>query len=402
MRILVVATDFAPEAIGIAPYNTQLAKHFVVSGHEVTVLTTFPHYPNYRWHSKPPGRTAVEVFDGVAVRRAWSLLPKQPSAAWRIAFDTSFAVAMRLNARELPAQDLVLAIFPPAQGAIVAGALARKWKSRLIIHIQDLPVQAALTVGMLKPGPVAKAGRYVERVALRSADTIVAIDQGFVPYLEGLGLPTSRVRVIPNWIDLEVVKPMAPDPGARALLGALDGQFLLVHAGNLGRKQALTYAANAIATFGDGVRLGVIGEGSQADELAAMAAGGAAPNLTLLPLQPATALPALLSSADALLLSQRKEVIDSVVPSKLLTYMASGRPVIAAVHPSSTAARIVRDSGCGLLVLPEDAKALADAVRTLSADRGRGERLGRRGREYAVKHFDREVILANWDKLLQD
>ena len=234
MRILIVAIDYAPDAIGIAPYNTGLAEHFATAGHEVTVLTTFPHYPRYRWDKPPESRTTTEVRNGVSVRRAWVLLPRKPKAAWRIAFDTSFGISARLLARGLPAQDLVLAIFPPAQGAFGAARLARKRGWPLCVLVQDLPVQAALSTGMLRDGIITKAGRRVEAMPLGVADRVVVIDRGFVPYLGQLGVMHERINVIPNWIDVDAIKPMKPDPETRRFLGAGTDDFLLLHAGNLG------------------------------------------------------------------------------------------------------------------------------------------------------------------------
>jgi len=101
-----------------------------------------------------------------------------------------------------------------------------------------------------------------------------------------------------------------------------------------------------------------------------------------------------------LLLSQRADVRDSVAPSKLLTYMAAGRPVVAAAHPGSAAAHLVREAGCGVVVAPEDPEALAAALRGLRRDADRRRELGRAGRRFAEARFDRGRVLAHWESLL--
>ena len=161
---------------------------------------------------------------------------------------------------------------------------------------------------------------------------------------------------------------------------------------------AVDYAALVISRMGSRFKLAVIGEGTQAAAVQKLKTD----NVRVLPLQPAADLPRLLAAADALLLSQRRNVVDSVVPSKLLTYLASGRPVIAAVNEASPAARIMRESDCGLLVPPENASALESALESLAGDEEARVAHGRRGRDYAAQHYERGAVLRQWDRLVAD
>jgi len=101
----------------------------------------------------------------------------------------------------------------------------------------------------------------------------------------------------------------------------------------------------------------------------------------------------MLAAADVLLLNQSAKLVDMVIPSKLLTYMAAGRPVVAAVAHRSEAAAFIRRAQCGMVVPPEDPNALAEAIRHICSDRELAARLGQRGRVFAEEHFARDRVL---------
>jgi colanic acid biosynthesis glycosyl transferase WcaI len=235
-------------------------------------------------------------------------------------------------------------------------------------------------------------------MTLGAADRVVIIDNGFAPYLSQLGVGQDRINQIPNWIDIDAIRPMDPDVESRRFLGAGADDFLVLHAGNLGRKQAVDYVAHLFARLGSRFKLVVIGAGTGADALHELNLD----NVRVLSLQPAEDLPRLLAAADAMLLSQRRDVVDSVVPSKLLMYLASGRPVIAAVNELSPAARIVRESDGGILVQPENPTALDLAVNFLACDPTARATHGLHGRAYAVRNYERGAVLERWDRLLAE
>jgi colanic acid biosynthesis glycosyl transferase WcaI len=172
----------------------------------------------------------------------------------------------------------------------------------------------------------------------------------------------------------------------------------------MGRKQDLP---TALATANLGAaknifKLTLVGEGSDKALLERKIAEDRINNVRLLPLQRADLLPEMLAAADALLLIQRADIVDSVAPSKLLTYMAAGRPIVAAVHDGSEAARLVREAGCGVVTPPENPEALLSTISLLSKDSEQLKRLGRSGKNFADRNFAKRNVLAFWDQLLQE
>jgi len=401
VRILFVGVHYAPDDVGIAPFTAGLAEHFVEEGHDVTVATTFPHYPEWRWKG-PAGLRLVEHRSGVAVRRFRIILQRKSTAAWRITFDTSFAVAMIANTLGLPRCDLVIAVSPPIQAGLTAKLLAKAWGAPLILLIQDLPLDLALSVGMLKRGTVYRLGLRLERAVHAMADHIVVVNEGFQEKLLERHVPQKKMSVIADWAELETIRPMRASPEFRAELGAGKRDFLALHTGNMGAKQGLINLVDAAELDGGSWRLALIGDGVERERLADAIAAKGLGHVRLLPLQPARRVPYMLAAADVLLINQRSGVVDSVVPSKLISYMCAGRPVVAAVNEKSTAAHIVRRAGCGIVVEPENPGALNAALDSMRSDPRSRRAMGAAGRKYVERYFDKDEVMGKWDRLIGD
>jgi colanic acid biosynthesis glycosyl transferase WcaI len=266
----------------------------------------------------------------------------------------------------------------------------------MILHLQDLVPDAALSVGMMREGTTARLGRMLERFVYMRSDQITVISQGFVDNLLDKGVPKSKLRLLPNWVDVGRFVVL-PDDRVRAAFGATNGQTLVVHAGNMGAKQGLETLVEA-AALDESVAIALIGDGSQRRDLEGRATRLGLKNLKFLPLQ--SDLPAALAAADVLVLSQQRRVIDSVAPSKLLSYMAAGKPIVAAVNELSEAARIIYSARCGVVVAPEQPSALVSAIHELRSRPEHGRRFGEAGRAYASAQFDRTRILDMWSAAL--
>ena len=309
---------------------------------------------------------------------------------------------MLRNTQGLSHQDVVICVSPPVQGALVGALLRRRWGSPLILLVQDLPLQAAIAVGMMRPGLLFGIGSRIERIGFRLADKIVVINSQFEKSLSKQGVSATKILEIPDWAELDDIQPCAPEPSMREMLGAADDSFLVLHAGNMGEKQGLTTALQAAQqVLGDSpIKLALVGDGAQRGQLEEVVLTNQLSNVRILPLQPRAILPRLLAAADACLLIQRANVVESVVPSKMLAYMAAGRPIVAAVHKDSVAAAIVEQSNCGIVVPPENPRALADAMNVLRRDPVARKQLGAFGRAFAEERFRKDAVLRRWDDLI--
>lgn len=396
LHILVVTGCYAPDPTGIAPLNTELCEYLVSRGHRVSVVTGLPHYPQWKVPDAYRGKLwQQEMLNGVVVHRGYIFIPAQRTTVRRILYDTSIGVSAALRGLPIRQVDLVLAISPPLQAGLAGALLARLNAAPLLLQIQDLVPDLAIALGMLRNRWAIKLARILENYVYRRADSILVITEGFRANLLSKGVPGSKLGVVPNWVDTRFIHPGAPKDGFRKthLLGEAD--FMVLHLGNLGAKQKLGNVLDAAAHLRaeHNIRFFFVGDGTDKRRLQEYARNKALLNVRFLPLQPREKLPAMLSSADVLLLNQSASIVDMVIPSKLLTYMAAGRAVVATVATNSEAAECIRRAACGVVIPPEDPGALAQTIRQLYSDRKLAARLGEQGRLFAEHHFARERIL---------
>lgn len=402
MRILLVGINYFPEVTGIGPYTTELAEHLAAEGHDVSVLTAFPWYPH--WRIDPAYRRRwpflVERISGVRVIRSPILLPAAKQTSFRrIVFDSSFALTALPASAGIGGLDVVICVSPPLQLGVTAWLIARARRARLIVHLQDIVPDAALSTGMMRAGRAAALSRRLERFVYARADRITVISEGFRENLAAKKVPPHKLGVMPNWVDAGRFQSSS-NASVRSALGASNRETLVLHTGNMGAKQGLETVVDAAAQLaGEDIVITLIGDGQSRAALEARAAGLAVDKLKFLPLQ--SDLPATLAAANVLVLSQRAQVTDSAAPSKLLTYMASGKPIVATVNASSEAGQLIKRANCGLVVPPENPGALAAALRDLHRHPEKHAALGVAGRRHVAEHFDRKMILQRWKELVE-
>jgi colanic acid biosynthesis glycosyl transferase WcaI len=401
MRILVLGTNYVPERTGVAPFNTGLCEYLAGKGCQVTIVTAFPYYPEWRVLDAYRGRIFQrERIGDVDVRRVWHFVPSRGSSLLqRLAHDLSFTVSAFLAGLFAGQFDLIYCVCPPPTLAIAAYALARIRSKPYVIKLTDLASDAALATGILKDGSAIRFARAIEKFVYCKAERVVCLCQGFIEKLIARGVSPEKLKLIPDWADTQRVYPMAGATIFRKANGLAKDQFLVLHTGNMGKKQDLMNVVRAaeLSQSTPDLTWLLIGNGEERDALEQEIRRRKLRNIRLLPLQPAEGLGEMYAAADVLLLNQKAAVEDSVIPSKLLTYMSAGRAVLAAVSEKSEAAQYIRRAQCGLLVPAEAPKALAEAVLALRRDSALRQRSGANGRSYAELHFTRQRVLQEYD-----
>jgi len=266
----------------------------------------------------------------------------------------------------------------------------------VFLVVKDLVPDAAIAVGAMRPGSAAcRLAHALERFVYRRAARIAVICDGMRQNLIAKGVPAEKVVVLPDYVDLDFIKPQTTPNRFRAQFGIPGGQFLAMYSGSVAGKQGLQTFVEAAAELEpeDDIACCLIGDGPYLPELKQLAAGLALNRLRFLPLQPREHLPAQLSAADALVITQRRTVRDVVFPGKLLYYMASGTAILAAVNQDSETGRFIREHEAGIVTPPEDPGQLAQAIRWMRDNPERTRQLGLNGRRTAEAQFDRSVVL---------
>lgn len=404
MRILFLAINYAPERTAAAPFNSGLCEYLSSQGHDVKVVTGFPYYPEWRvWDGYRGKLYTSERMANVPLRRVWHSIPSRPSSlVQRLAHDLSFTFATFVAGLFSGPCDLIYCVCPPPTLGLTAYLLSKIKRAPYIIKLTDLASDAALATGILEDGMAMRLARVLERFVYRKAETVVCLCEGFIARLTALGIDPQQLHLIPDWGDTEFIRPIQGAETFRRQWGLAPGQLLVLHTGNLGKKQGLTNVVEAAQLLHDDARIMwlLIGDGEERTLIERQVTDRKLSNLRLLPLQPRESLPEIYAAADVLLLNQKASVEDSVIPSKLLTYMAAGQPVLAAVSDKSEAARHIRRAECGLVVPAENPAALVEALLRLQRDSDLRARLGANGRIYAERHFTKRRVLQDYEELL--
>ncbi|MER5752809.1 glycosyltransferase [Streptomyces sp. NPDC002088] len=393
-----VSTNYAPEHTGIGPYATQLAEHWAARGADIHVLAGMPHYPSWRLDPDYAGRwRARESRGGVTVHRRRHTVPARQTALRRALFEASLLCHQLAAPPRMPRPHAVVAQLPSLAGAVAAARIAHRHRVPFVPVVQDLMGAAAAQSGISGGDKAAAVAARAERYALGRAALVGVIHDTFRPRVEALGVDPSRIRLVPNWSHVE--RPSRPRGETRARLGWPEGRQVVLHSGNMGLKQGLEVLVDA-ARLDPEVDFVLMGDGNQRTALEERARS--VPNLRFLPAAETADFPDVLAAADVLAVTQRASVLDMSVPSKLTSYFAAGRPVLASVAAEGGTADEVRRSGAGVLVPPEDPAALLNAVRELAADPGAADRLGAHGPAYVDERLSRAAGLGRLDDLLAE
>lgn len=388
--VTVVGIYYAPDSTGIAPYTTHLCQTLAELGGRVSAITGMPHYPGWMVDGTDRFRLVRrEERAGVRLTRVRHFVPRRQDVLRRGLYEATFYAGSRLAARA-HRPDLVIGVTPNLAGAATAAALAGRHRVPLGVVIQDLVGRAADQSGIRGGRGFARWVASVEMGVLRRADRIGVVTDAFLPALAKAGVPPGRIVRMPNHTHIDPVELSTTD--ARARLGWPADRSLVVHTGNMGLKQDLHNVVEAarLAAAGRADLLFVlVGDGSTRNGLRQAAAG--LPNVLFVDPLPESRYPLALAAADCLLLNERASVRDMSMPSKLTSYFAAGRPVVAATDPHGAAAAELGRAGAGVLVEPGHPADLLAAVLRMLGDPVRCAGYGRNGRRYAAERLSAQV-----------
>lgn len=400
LRIAIIGLNYTPEPTGNAPYTARLAEALVSAGHEVRVVTGYPHYPEWRINSAYTGWTRHEVINEVAVKRLRHFVPQKPQALARMLMEFSFGTRAALanwgNA------DVVVLVSPALFSSALAIVRARMSPRRpaIAVWVQDIYSRGVVET---KSGSKLAAGAMVkvESLILRAADGVIAIHERFQDYLvTTLGVARADTRVIRNWTHL----PESPTAGIeemRTRLGWLRDEIIVLHAGNMGKKQGLDnviHAARLAQDRGSTVRFVLMGDGNQRKYLESQSSD--IRNLDFVDPLPEHDFQTALAAADILLVNELPGLRDMAVPSKLTSYFNAGVPVIAATDEGSVTASEIAASSGGIRVDAADPVSLLNAAEELGTKPELARSLGKSGLQFRHETLSEASAIAQYDEFI--
>lgn len=402
LRVAVLGLNYAPEFTGIAPYTAGLAQGLVSRGHRVQVLTSHPHYPEWRVARGYGGWSRTSTEAGVRITRLAHYVPSVPGSVRRLLSELSFG--LRLWTSRWGEADAVVLISPALFSSLLAAVRIRLGLRRppCVLWIQDLYSLGLKETGAGGAGLTGVVTR-IERWVAGSADRVVVIHSIFRDHVVNvLGIPADRVEIVRNWTHLAPVEDV-DRAAARARFGWGDRDVVVLHSGNQGVKQGLenvVEAARLAEQQHSDVLFVLMGDGSQRKQLERVGSGCS--RLRFVDSLPDWDFQAAMQSADILVVNELPGVAGMAVPSKLTSYFTAGRPVLAATSEASATAGEIRASGGGERVEPGDPAALLNAAESLGRDVTRAEAMGKAGRQFVRSVLDESAALDRFEAILTE
>ncbi len=367
MKILFLNAYFLPETIAFTHLEQDIMDEALKTGNEITVICPVP----TRGISDDVKREyrkikRQEMFDGkVQIKRFWApdekrnVLVRAARYFWCNLRELSIAKKYR-------EADVIFAVStPPTQGLLCA-LIKKKLKKPFIYSLQDIFPDSLVTTSLAKEGSLVwKIGRKIENYTYKNADKIIVISQSFKENIMAKGVPEDKIEVIPNWIDTDSVACV--EKGSNKLFdeyGIDKNKFIVVYAGNFGAAQGAEVVLDAAEKLraNKNIHFVIFGGGPGFDNIKSSIVQKSLDNITVDGLLPQERVSEVYSLGDVCLITCKKGVGKSGMPSKTWSIMACNTPIIAAFDTDSELADILKKSGAGICVEPEDPQKLADAI----------------------------------------
>lgn len=385
MKILVVCQHYWPEPYPLA----DICEELVRIGHTVHVITGIPNYPMGRIYSEyRNGKNRRQERNGVRITRTFTI-GRRKNIVFRILNYFSFAISSTWHAKHLKEEyDIVFTNqTSPVIMSLAAITYAKKWNKKCVLYCMDLWPASLKIAGIRENGLVFGYAKHISRHIYNAVDTILITSQGFRGYLrDELGVADKRIAYLPQYANDVFTRDLPAAPSKNSID--------LVFAGNIGKAQNLKTMLGAAVLLQDidALRWHIVGDGQELESLKALAAKLGLEGVIFHGRKPMEEMPAYYSLADAMVVCITEDPLVSLtLPHKVQTYMAAGKPILAASN--GEVARVVNESGCGFCAPAGDPVAFAEAVRSFLAlsveDR---IRLGQNAHRYYLNSFSKELF----------
>jgi len=398
MHILLLNEYYPPDTSATAKMAAQVVE-VLARRHQVTVVAGRPSYdPTMHY---PYALLRREKLDGITVERVGSTAFPRHQMRRRVSNYLSY-LALAVPRAMAIRPDVVLAMTDPPIAGIAGAFVARMVGRPFVYNIRDLYPEMAVGGDIVRPGKSIELWERMHRRTLKQAARVIVLGDDMRKRILAKGIAPEKVVVVRDGASPPASTPDVNDPAtARTLREIRCGfSFVVLHAGNLGFYGAWGALLKAAEILRDG-NIGFVFVGGGANLASVKALAGDSPNVRFLPFRPVEELPHVMLAGDLHVVTVRRGLEGVVVPSKLYSTLAAGRPVLAVADAESDAARVVADSGCGVAADPDDPAAIAAAIRGLRDDPARLAQMARQARATAEK-YARVTELERFTAIVED
>ena len=394
-KITIVGINFWPEDTAIGLYTYQLANFYREQGLEVNVITGFPYYPEWRINSEYRSKKTYyeESINGIKIYRFKQYVPKKPIFFKRILHLLHFTLGSFINLFKIKKTDVVLCVVPFIGCVLIGKFLAKLKGAKLWVHIQDFEFDAVRDSNLVDKKTdkniIFRMLFYVESKLLNSADLLSTISFSMLKKLKGKTKIKIEKKLLPNWVDQNFIVP----EGHKKHSYLKSDKFKILYSGNIGEKQDWDFFikfAKELDKEKD-IQIIVVGNGSKRYWLEEKLLD--LENIWFYNPVAYSELSDLLCSADLHILFQKVNLIDTVMPSKILAMMASKRPSLITGSLKSEVAKVIIESKGGKFFETSTTKDVLKYVYELKSNKKLINNYGENSRSYIVEKFSKNQIL---------
>jgi colanic acid biosynthesis glycosyl transferase WcaI len=405
MNVLVLCPHFAPDVAPTGEVMTAIAGALAERDHRLHVVTSLPWYRHHAVEPEWSGRPwRTEATDWGWITRLHPFPTDKtniPARAVAFAGFTGMAAVTGALTRIRP--DVVMVMSPPLPLGLAGWLAAASRGAPFVFNVQDVFPDVAVELGAIRDRRVIAAASALERFLYRRADAVTVLSEDLRDNVTAklAGHRPERVRVIPNFVDTDRIRPAERLNAYRTEFG-LGARTVVMYAGNVGLSQSLDLVVEAARRLcdRDDVVFVINGGGSAREALIRSAAG--LPNIVFVDMQPRERLPEVLAAADLHLVPLKRGLARSSVPSKLYSILAAARPVLASVDAGTEVASTVERAGAGLTVPPEDPDAFCDALLRLIDDPAGRAAMGASGRAFVEGWVSPSAVAGAYEALFEE
>jgi glycosyltransferase involved in cell wall biosynthesis len=404
MNIAYYSHYFAPEIGAPSARIYDLARQWLSFGHRVEVVTCFPNHPVGKLYPGYASRPYMrEQLDGIDVHRHWTYVtPNEGFVRKTLGHVSYLPSAFLLSTRRLQQPDVAVGTSPTFFAAMAAAAAGMRHRIPFIMEVRDLWPAVIVELGMLRNRHLIGVLERLEMSLYGRATRVVTVTESFRRDLIERGIPATKVFTIPNGADVEFWQPAEPPAKLRRRLG-LEDRFVVLYIGAHGISHALSRLLESAERLQEQTQIQFVfvGEGAEKEQLVRRAREAGLKNAQFLDSVAKETVKEFYALADVCLVPLRDiPLFDTFIPSKMFEIMAMAKPIVGSLR--GEAADILRRSGGGVVVEPEDSNAIAEAILRLYHQREQAVEMGRRGREFVIENYSRRQLAARYMKVMEE
>jgi glycosyltransferase involved in cell wall biosynthesis len=406
-RVLIHSIVFSPDGVSTAYLYNDIALGLVDNGFDVVVLTTTPHYNLIESElEKQPlskklfGLYYVSNFKGILVYHI--PLKKYKSTLKRIGSFIYWHIASLIFGLTLKKINFILSPSPPLSIGFISLLISKIKGAKAIYNVQEIYPDLLINQGNLKSPIIIKLLKSFEKFIYNHSAAVITIDEVFYTTLLSRFSDISKLKIIPNFVDTDLYKPLKQKLELPSLFGNDNGKIKILYAGNIGFFQdwePVLFAAKELLK--ENVEFWIIGEGVQKEYLQTKVQNQNLTNVSIFPYQSRELIPIINNYADIHFIAINQKMEQEGFPSKVYTIMACGKPIIVVTGENTPLYNFLKDKNCSELITNNRNVNFTQAIRKLAFDKELRVRLGNNGYEEIVKNYSKKVVVSKYANLLK-